>query len=117
MAGELIAFSHLLDIAATLASELDENYSRRIPVQLLTDSKSLFDVISKGFPTSAMRTMLDIGAARECFHDKVISDIAFIRGSKNISERLLKTIYQATLQDAVSCGLPSAHSEQWIIRN
>ena len=63
MAGEVIAFRDLFDIAATLASELGEIYGRRIPVQLLTDSKSLPDVISKGSRTSEKRTMVDIAAA------------------------------------------------------
>ena len=45
MAGEVISFSDLFNIAATLVSELSEIYSRRITVQLPTDSKSLFDLI------------------------------------------------------------------------
>eukprot|EP00171_Calliarthron_tuberculosum_P022721 IDg22721t1 len=75
MAGEVIAFSDLFDIAATLSEELSVVLTRKIAVQLLTDSKSLFDVISKGSRTSEKRTMLDIAAAREGFRDKVISDI------------------------------------------
>ena len=75
IAGELIAFSDLFDIAGTLASELGDIYSRPIPVRLLTDSKSLFDVISKGSRTSEKRKMLDIAATREGFRDKVISTV------------------------------------------
>ena len=117
MAGEVIAFSDLFDIAATLASELGEIYGRRIPVQLLTDSKSLFDVISKGSRTSEKRTMLDIAAAREGFRDKIISDIGFICSSSNIADGLTKSMSQAALQAAVSTGMLSVKPEQWIIRN
>ncbi len=117
MAGEVIAFSDLFDIAATLASELGDIYGRRIPVQLLAGSKSLFDVISKGSRTSEKRTMLDIGAAREGFGDKVISDIGFIRSSNNIADGLTKSMSQAALQAAVSTGMLAIHPEQWIIRN
>lgn len=79
MAGEIIASSDLFDIAATYASELSEIYSRWIPVQLLTDSKSLFHVISKGSRTPAKPTMLHTAAAREGFRDKDIRDIGLIR--------------------------------------
>ncbi len=48
MAGEVIAFSDLFDIAVTLAAELGDVFGRQIPVQLFTDSKSLFDVSLKG---------------------------------------------------------------------
>eukprot|EP00171_Calliarthron_tuberculosum_P023142 IDg23142t1 len=75
MGGEVIAFSDLFDRTSTLAAEIGTIYKKRIPVQLLTDSKSLFDVISKGSRTSEKRMMLDIAAARERFRDKVISDI------------------------------------------
>ncbi len=41
MAGEVIAFSDLFDIAVTLAAELGDVFGRQIPVQLFTDLKSL----------------------------------------------------------------------------
>ena len=78
MAGEVMSFSDLFDIAATLASDLGEIYSRPIPVQQLTDSKSLFDAISKVSRTSENRTMLNIAADREGFRNEVISDIGLI---------------------------------------
>eukprot|EP00171_Calliarthron_tuberculosum_P020880 IDg20880t1 len=65
MAGEVIAFSDLFDVSMTLASELNTVLDKHIPVQLLTDSKSLFDVISKGTRTNEKHTMLEIAAARE----------------------------------------------------
>eukprot|EP00171_Calliarthron_tuberculosum_P000537 IDg537t1 len=105
MGGEVIAFSDLFDRAATYAAELGEIYSRRIPVQLFTDSKSLFDVISKGSRTSEKRLMLDIAAAREGFRNKTISDIGFVRSSSNIADGLTKAMSQAALQSVVSSHL------------
>ena len=48
MVGEVIAFRDLFDVATTLASELEFIFSRKVPVQIFTDSISFFDVISKG---------------------------------------------------------------------
>lgn len=117
MAGEVIAFSDLFDVAATLSAELGDLLGRKIPVQLLTDSKSLFDVISKGSRTSEKRTMLDIAAAREGSRDKVISDIGFVRSSQNIADGLTKSMTQAALRDAISTGNLDVRPEQWIIRS
>lgn len=36
--------------------------------------------------------MLDIAAATEGFHDKLISDISFVRNSKNVADGLTKVI-------------------------
>lgn len=63
-----------------------------LPVQLRTDSKSLFDVIAKGSTTSKKRTMIIIAAAREGYRDKMISDIGFIRNGESIADGLTKTI-------------------------
>lgn len=48
MSCEVIAFSDLFDVAAVLAAELETTIGLKVPVQLLRDIKSLFDVIAKG---------------------------------------------------------------------
>ena len=117
LAGEFIVFSDMFNISKTLSAEISELLARSIPVQLLTDSKSLFDVISKGSRTSEKRTMLDIGAAREGFRDKKISNIGFIQSSSNLADGLTKAMAQAFLREVISAGYLDVRAEQWIIRN
>lgn len=66
-------------------------------MQLLTDSRTLFDVISKGTRTSEKRLMLDVASAREGFRRMEISDIGFIRSSHNLADGLIKSMKQAGL--------------------
>ncbi len=94
MGGEVIEFTDLFDRGSTLAAEFSTIYGRRIPVQLFTDSKSLFDVIFKGSRTSEKRMILDIAAAREEFRDKVISYIGLVCSSSNLAEGLTKPMSQ-----------------------
>jgi len=117
MAGEVIAFSDMFDVAITLAEEIRTIYKRSIPLHLLTDSKALFDIISKGSRTSEKRMMLDIAAAREGFRDKIISDIGFVRSSYNLADGLTKPMQQASLQSVLKSGKLTARAEQWIIRD
>ena len=117
MAGEVIAFSDMFDVAATLSQELELILGRKVPVQLFTDSKFLFDVISKGSRTSEKRTMLDIAAARQGFKNKVISDIGFVRSSKNVADGLTKPMSQAMLHEILHTGTIQVSPEQWIVRN
>ena len=117
MAGEVIAFSDLFDVAVTLAAELKSLLLQPVSVQLFTDSKSLFDVFSKGSRTSEKRMMLDIAAAREGFREKVISDIGFVRKSDNVADGLTKAMSQAVLCDVLATGEFNVRAEQWIIRN
>ena len=115
MAGEVIAFSDLFDVATTLANELELVFSRKVPVQLFTDSKSLFDFISKGSRTSEKRMMLDIAAAREGFKDKTISDVRFVRSSKNIADGLTKHMSQAVFRQVIDSSRLDIQPEQWIV--
>ena len=117
MTGQVIAFSDLFDVAAILSAELEALLSTKVPVQLLADSKSLFDVISKGSRTSEKRMMLEIAAAREGFRDKVISDIGFVRSSLNTADGLTKAMQQGFLQKVPMTGRLDVMPEQWIIRN
>ncbi|CAN8072966.1 unnamed protein product [Agarophyton chilense] len=117
MADELIAFSDLFDVTTTLSAEMSLIMNRDIPVQLFTDSKSLFDVISKGSRTSEKRLMLDIAAARQGFKTKAISDIGFVRSSHNVADGLTKTMHQAALKNILRTGSLQIKPEQWVIRN
>lgn len=117
MAGEVIEFSDLFDVAATLADEISSIMGKKIPVQFFTDSKSVFDVISKGSRTSEIGMMLDIAAARQGFKGKTISDIGFVRSSLNTADGLTKSMSQAALRQKMSSGHLKAVPEQWIVRN
>ncbi len=116
MAGEVIAFSDMFDVASSLSFDLSTVLMKSIPIHLFTDSKCLFDAISKGSRTSEKRIMIDISAAREGFKDKVISNIGFVRSQNNIADALTKDMKQKALRDALASGKLEINCEQWIIR-
>ena len=117
MPGEFIAFSDLFDIAATLSNELSVVLGKRVPIQLFMDSKSYFEVISKGSRTSEKRMMIDIATARKVFRDEVISDIGFIKSSKNLADGLTKSMRQASLREVITTGVLNVRPEQWIVKS
>ena len=116
MASEVIAFADMFDIAVALAADLTTMLGLQIPVQLLTDSKCLFDVISKGIRTSEKRIMIDITAARNAFKSTVISDIGLVRSADNIADGLTKDMQQASLRSMMSTGKFDIRPVQWIVR-
>lgn len=116
ISGEAIAFSDHFDVAINFSEEIVTMLSRKIPVQLLTDSKSLFDVVSKGSKHSAKWMMIDISAAREEIKNKTISDIGVVRSSHNIADGLTISMAQATLSELIGTRCLIVTSEQWITR-
>lgn len=48
ISGEVISFSNMFDTAVSISQEIPVLLARKIPLQLLIDGKSLFDIIYKG---------------------------------------------------------------------
>lgn len=84
---EEISFSDLSDISLSIGNELDLVLGKHIPVQILTDSKCLFDVTSRRTRTSEKQTMIDIVADREALQDQLVSGIGLVRSEHNMTNR------------------------------
>lgn len=116
MSAEVIAFADMFDASASLKQEMEWLLGIHIPLQLLTDSKCLFDIICSGSRTSEKRTMIDVAATREGFLVKIISDIGFVRGTENIADGLTKRMSTKALQNVLNTGKLNYTCEQWIVR-
>ena len=116
LGAEVIAFSDLFDDAYAIRTQLKDALRQEIPLHLFTDSKSLFDIISKGSRTSEKRIMLDVFAAREGYVSRNISNIGFVRSEHNIADGLTKPKMQASLYSLITTSKHAAVVEQWIIR-
>ncbi len=57
---------------------------------MLTDSKSIFDVIVKSSYTSDKRLMIDLASAKQAYKNMEISDIGFIRSEFNCADAFKK---------------------------
>ena len=113
----MISFADLADDALALRSQLEEITKRAVPMLLLTNSKPLFEIISKGSRTSEKRIMLDILAARESHKLKEISNIGFVRSSSNLADVLTKGNMQEALFELLATGTHTAKCQLWILKN
>lgn len=116
MAAEVIAFSDMFDVSITVSEKLINILGYRPQTHLLTDKKSFFDVSLKGSRESEKITMLDISAEREGFRDQTISNIGFVRSSKNFANGLTNFIQQASLRDDIIEEKIQVEPERWIVR-
>ena len=83
----------------------------------MTDSKSLFDIISKGSRTSEKRVTLDIHTARQAYQSREISNIGFVRSSDNLADGLTKPKMQKAIFHLLQTASHTPVREQWIIRD
>jgi hypothetical protein len=89
MAAETLAFSNAFDNAFIIKHDI-ERMIGPVHLLMLTDSKALFDVLTRTRYTTERRLMVDIAAAREAYHEQIISNIGLIRSEFNIADGLTK---------------------------
>ena len=79
LGGEVYAFADAFDYAYTMRHDLQRILGRNIALQMFTDSKSLFDVITKCSSTTEKRLMIVISTVITAYESFEISEVGFIR--------------------------------------
>lgn len=65
ISGEFFAFIDMIYISISLSEELEAFVNQRVPLQMLTERKSLFTIVSKGSRESEKRTMLEVAPTKD----------------------------------------------------
>lgn len=116
MGGEVHAFADGFDRSFTMKKDLEMLLGMPIPLYCFTDSKELFDSVTKGQQTTEKRLMIDIIAARESYKSKGITQIGLIGSATNPADGLSKVNDNGSLLDLMDSGVDKCPVEQWIIR-
>lgn len=116
LGSELYAFCDGLDIGLAYSVALQPALGKRIPVRMYTDSKSLFDTITKRSQTSEKRLLIDLATVREAYRKKEIDNIAWIRSECNLADGMTKEKRKECLSRVLEKGILDHPVEQWIIR-
>ncbi len=116
LGGEFYAFADAFDKAFILKHDLQRIVGKSIPLKMYTDSKSLFDVITKSSTTLEHRLMIDVLSVREVYQKQELSDIGFVRSDQNPANGFAKPNACKALEELFLSGSYCPQVEQWIIR-
>lgn len=86
-----------------------------MPLHLLTDSKSRFNILIKGTRTSEKRLMLHVYEACEGYKAKAICNVGFVRTDQNLVDRLTKPRTQSATYSLICTAKHTTKVEQWIL--
>lgn len=117
LGSETMAFADAFDMAYVIKYDLQLMLGKVIPISMMTDSLSLFDVITKSTITTERRLMIDIKAAKESYQKNEIQDIAYIRSENNPADAITKIMKQSILDHILRTNKIEHPVEQWIQRS
>jgi hypothetical protein len=117
MASETLAFSHGFDSAFLLRHDLERVLGQTIPMVMFTDSKALFDILTRNKSSTERRLMVDVAAAREAYHDFVISNVGLIKSEHNPADGLTKVGCNDALLSLLRTHRITHPVQQYVLRN
>ena len=116
MAAETLAFTTAFDAGYVIRHQLQTMLQVSVPMLMLIDSKSLFDVITSNRNTEEGRLMIDIFAARQAYGRGEIDNIGLVAGEHNIADDLTKLEGNGKLFQAMNRGVIDHPIRDYILR-
>ena len=114
MGGEIYAFAEGFDSVYAIKHTLEKVYRQVLPITVPTDSKQMFDVITKASHTSEKRLMIDVAAAREAYNRHDISNVGLVVSEHNIADGLTKLGNCKAPNRVMQTGYDKNPVQQWI---
>lgn len=116
LAGEVMAFTAGFDAAFIIKYDLSRILNRRLSLYMITDSRGLFDMITRNSYSAEKRLMIDLAALRESYRRREIDSIAHIQGKSNPADALTKITHNVAL-NCLMDGIATVRVNQWIVRS
>jgi hypothetical protein len=117
MAAEAIVLAEGYDAGYALSHSLSEMLSKRVPLTLLTDSKTFCDVVTKASYTRERWILIDLASVREGYRRLDINDIGLMSSAENLAEGLTKETNMTKLCEVVRTGALRLNVKQFVIRD
>lgn len=116
MEGKTYAFADALDAAFTGRVEMFRLFRRQIPIAMLTNLASLFNLIVQSLQTTERRLMIALATTRETYYSYEIDDIGCIGTNANILDAFTKSELNLRLELLLDIGRFDQEILQCIIR-
>jgi hypothetical protein len=109
-----MALADAFDMAYSLKHDIETIIKQNVPIVILTDSQSLFDVISKATTTAEKRLMIDLCVVKRAYERAEVDTIGFVRSEYNPADVLTKITRCAILERILSTANLLYPVVQWI---
>lgn len=117
LGSEIYAFADGFDFAFCVKKDLEMILLKSIPMQMLTDSKCLFDVITKCSTCREKRLLIDIAVVKEAYQKQEISQVGHVFSDQNPADALTKIGNCPALNSILETGQLHLEVNQWVVRS
>lgn len=117
MGGETYTFTEGFDCAYATKHTFGKLYRQKIPFTMLTDSKQMFDDVTKASHPLEKGLITYIAAFREAYGRHNISNIGLVLSEHNMADGLTKLNRCSVLEQDMEYGLDQNSVQQWIFRS
>ena len=117
LGAETYAFADAFDFAYCAKIDLETLLDSFVSLSIFTDSKSLFDVITKCSHTQERRLMINLQAVRDAYAVHDISNVGFMRGPNNPADGLTKIGKCHALYHLLRTGKSDFIVQQCVLRS
>jgi hypothetical protein len=117
MAGEMLAFENGFDNAFILRHDLENMLGQPVPLVMYADLQALFNVLTRSKTTTEGRLMVDVAAARQAYHNSIISNIGLIKSCYNPADGLTKVGCNPALAHLLRTHSIDHPVEQYVLRD
>ncbi len=116
LAAELYAMINDFDVEAIIKSIIEQMLHIFLSLNLLTDSKSLFDCLIKLETTSEKRLMIDLMCLRQSYERREIAKIRWIDENINLADAMTKSKFCNALIKLIDINIIELKITEWIER-
>jgi hypothetical protein len=117
LGSETMALADAFDMAHALKHDMEMIIKQKVPIVILTDSLSLFDVITRASITAEKRLMIDLCVVKQAYERSEVGTIGFVRTEHNPADVLAKIARCAILERIIITANLHHPVEQWIERS
>lgn len=116
LGSEIYALIHWFDFVYCVERDLETMSSKHVPMELLTDSKCLCDVITRWSSCREKRLMIDIAVVKEAYSRQEISQVGHLFSNQNPADGLAKFRNCLDFNSILDRGSLELDVIQWVLR-
>lgn len=116
LASELYGMAHGFDLAACVKATLELILGIEIKLTLCTNSKSLYNCLTKLGTTQEKRLMIDVMALRQAYERKEIAQVKWVDGNSNPADSMTKSKPSNALKRLIDENKVKMNVQGWVDR-